>query len=395
MSAHLARSGQYAAAKGAMQRVRSILRRLEPDGVRAKVFQRLGVAAMYVGDNTSARTLLSQAAELASELQLFSLASRAYANLSNLMLHAFDDVEWQLWYAQKAAEEARRAGDAFDIETSMLQLLVAELRCGNIQHSVDIEHQLANAKARDQSRSHYLVPPAALRLAWEGKFAEAHRLLFSSWRLLHHDTDRIVSGAECALFLAMDDKRSASVALTKEVLDLAAGLNAEGPFAHRSVATALLCCALAEAVNGRLAHAERICARIGTEMDDAVTALIQRFGVETISKIRSGDLGTIDVFAPLLERLEPLGYAHLTRLLQAVIVSLSAKLRRPTEGQLTTAEIATIRLLAEGLSPKEIAFRRSCTVKTVRNHIGNVIAKLRCNGRVQALALSRRAGILD
>ncbi len=395
LTAHFARSGQRGAAMQAMRRVKAILRRLEPDSVRAKVFQRLGVAAMYVGENGSARKLLSQAAELASELELFSLASRAYANLSNLMLHAFDDVEWQLWYAQKAAEEANKAGDAFDIETSMLQLLVAELRCGNLQQSVDIEHRLASAKARDQSRSHYLVPPAALRLAWEGKFAEAHRLLAGSWRMLHHDIDRVVSGAECALFLAIDDKRAASVTLTEEILCLTAGLTTEGPFSHRSVATALLCCALAEAANGRLAHAERICGRIGTDTDDPVTALIRRIGVETVSKIRSSDMATIETGAPLLDRLEPLGYAHLTRLLRATFAALSAKTKRSTGEQLTAAEIATIRLLAEGLSPKEIAFRRNCTVKTIRNHIGNVISKLRCNGRVQALVLSRRAGILD
>jgi ATP/maltotriose-dependent transcriptional regulator MalT len=395
LSAHLARSGQVTAAMRVMRRVKSILPRVESDSVRAKVFQRLGVAAMYVGKNDEARTLLSQAAEIASELQLFSLASRAYANLSNLMLHGFDDVEWQLWYAQKASDAAKRAGDAFDVETSMLQLLDAELRCGNLQQSADIEHRLSSARASDQSRSHYLVPSTALRLAWQGKFAEAHRVLASTWRMLHHDIDRVVSGAECALFLAMDDKRATSVELTREVVALAAGLSTSGLFAYRSLAMALLCCAMAEAANGRLAYAERVSAQIGTATDDPVTSLMGRIAVEAVSGIRSKDASTMEKVSPLLERLAPLGYAHLTRLLHAVLVVLTAKAARPAGEELTVAERATIRLLAEGLSPKEIAFRRNCSVKTVRTHIGNVISKLRCNGRVQAIALSRRAGILD
>ena len=395
LSAYLARSGQSAAAISAMHRVKAILPGVELDSVRAKIFQRLGVAAMYVGHNDEARTLLLQAAEIASELQLFSLASRAYANLSNLMLHGFDDVEWQLWYAQRGSDAARKAGDAFDVETSMLQILDAELRCGNLQHSADIEHRLASSKAGDQSRSHYLVPSTALRLAWQGKFAEAHRLLADSWRMLHHDIDRVVSGGECALFLAMDDKRATSVTLTKEVVALAAGPSTNGLFARRSLLMALLCCALAEAVNGRLAHSERICAQIGIAVDDPVMTLMGRIGVETVSRIRSSDTLIVEKVSPLLERLAPLGYAHLTRLLQAVLVSLSVKARRPTGEQLTAVERATIRLLAEGLSPKEIAFRRNCSVKTVRNHIANVISKLRCNGRAQAIELTRRAGILD
>jgi len=102
-----------------------------------------------------------------------------------------------------------------------------------------------------------------------------------------------------------------------------------------------------------------------------------------------------DRISSLLDGLSAAGYAHLARLVESVVKTLDASTPVPHGDKLTEAEKATIRLLADGLSPKEIATRRGCSVHTVRTHIANVISKLKCNGRVQAIAVSRRAGILD
>jgi LuxR family maltose regulon positive regulatory protein len=395
VAARCALGGRVTESRDVMRKAEDLLSAIETDSVRAKVLQRLGVAAAYVGREQQARSMLSDAAEIATELEMYSLASRAFANLSNLMLHSFDDVEWQLWYAQQASLAAVKAGDAFDLETSLLQLLDAELRCGNVEQSAEIEERLSGARSGDQSRMHYLVPSKALRFAWDGRFAEAHRTLAVSWSKLHHDMDRLVSGAECALFLAMDKKRAESTALTKKMISLASVIEVKGPFARRSLGMALICCALAEALNGRRAHAERISASIGKGSDDSVVLLMSTISAEIVSEIRSSEAPIVSKGAPLLERLAPLGYAHLARLLESVLKALAEEQRGRRTDQLTAAERVTIRLLAEGLSPKEIALRRRCSVNTVRTHITNVISKLRCNGRIQAIAASRRAGILD
>jgi ATP/maltotriose-dependent transcriptional regulator MalT len=394
LAAQRALAGDPEGSKNAMSRVQMLLVNIDVDSVRAKILQRIGVAAMYIGEADEAREALVQAAELATELEMYSLASRAYANLSNLMLHRFDDVGWQLWYAEQASVAALKAGDAFDVETASLQLFDAELRCGKIERSANIEHRLAEMRATDQSRAHYLIPSKALRLAWEGQFAEAHRLLAPCWHKLHHDIDRLVSGSQCALYLAIDNKRQASLALTAEVLLLSDAISPHGPFSVRSIAMARVFCALSNAVNGRFTHAERIVRRIEDDTDDAVATVMAEVSTKFIAAIRGSSRDGFDTVSPLLERLAPLGYAHMSRLLQSAQRYLIAE--KPLRNmELTRVELAILRLLSEGFTPKEIANQRARSVNTVRTHIANAISKLHCNGRGQAIALSRRMGILD
>jgi ATP/maltotriose-dependent transcriptional regulator MalT len=395
LAAQRALGGEIEPAREAMQRVEVLLCDVEVDSVRAKVLQRIGVAAIYIGESERAREVLVQSAELAMELQLFSLASRAYANLSNLMLHRFDDVSWQLWYAQQASTAALNAGDAFDIETASLQLLDAELRCGIPERSSNLESQLGAMRAGDQSRTHYLIPSKALRLAWEGNFAEAHRLLSPCWNRLHHDIDRAVSGAQCALYLALDRKRQSSIAIVGLVENLMGTIESDSLFSVRSVALARLCSAVAEAINGRFMHAERISHRIATPTGDPVEALMASVALELVGAVRGSSRRAFETMSPLFDRLIPLGYAHAARLLDSVRTGLLAQKSTGNFDQLTRVERDTLRLLAEGLSPKEIAARKGRSVHTVRTHIANAISKLRCNGRGQAIALGRRMGILD
>jgi DNA-binding NarL/FixJ family response regulator len=61
---------------------------------------------------------------------------------------------------------------------------------------------------------------------------------------------------------------------------------------------------------------------------------------------------------------------------------------------LTKTEIAVLRALAEGRGPKDIALETGRSVNTVQVHIKNVIKKLGCSGRNEALNLARRRGIL-
>jgi ATP/maltotriose-dependent transcriptional regulator MalT len=130
LAAQRALAGSSRLARDAMDQIDDLLTGIEAETVQAKVLQRMGVAAMYIGEAERSRRALTQAAALGTERALYSLASRAYANLSNLMLHAFDDVERQLYYAERASDLAARGGDPFDIETAALQLLDAELRYG-------------------------------------------------------------------------------------------------------------------------------------------------------------------------------------------------------------------------------------------------------------------------
>ena len=62
---------------------------------------------------------------------------------------------------------------------------------------------------------------------------------------------------------------------------------------------------------------------------------------------------------------------------------------------LTPSELNILRLLADGLIPKEIAARSGRSIYTVRVHIANVIPKLGCHGRSDALRKAKQMGLLS
>jgi DNA-binding NarL/FixJ family response regulator len=62
---------------------------------------------------------------------------------------------------------------------------------------------------------------------------------------------------------------------------------------------------------------------------------------------------------------------------------------------LTRREREVLRLLAEGLSDKEIAERLYVGSGTVRTHVVNIFAKLEVHSRLQALVFAARHGLID
>ncbi|MEU6790368.1 AAA family ATPase [Nonomuraea wenchangensis] len=63
-------------------------------------------------------------------------------------------------------------------------------------------------------------------------------------------------------------------------------------------------------------------------------------------------------------------------------------------GSLTARELEVLRLVAEGLTNREIAERLFIAQKTVSVHVSNILAKLEVATRTQAAASARRAGLL-
>ncbi len=65
----------------------------------------------------------------------------------------------------------------------------------------------------------------------------------------------------------------------------------------------------------------------------------------------------------------------------------------PIEGQLTARELDVLRLIEEGLSNKEIATALSIELATVKNHVHNLLEKLKVHNRTEAAARARRHGL--
>jgi DNA-binding NarL/FixJ family response regulator len=60
---------------------------------------------------------------------------------------------------------------------------------------------------------------------------------------------------------------------------------------------------------------------------------------------------------------------------------------------LSDRELEVVRLVAEGLSNKEISARLALSDKTVKNHISHILAKLNLTARTQVAVHALRAGI--
>jgi DNA-binding CsgD family transcriptional regulator/sensor histidine kinase YesM len=74
---------------------------------------------------------------------------------------------------------------------------------------------------------------------------------------------------------------------------------------------------------------------------------------------------------------------------------VNVKLKPSSVDSLSNREIDILRLMADGLSNKEIALRFELKEGTVKNHAFNIYGKLQVNRRVQAISKARELQILD
>jgi DNA-binding NarL/FixJ family response regulator len=66
-----------------------------------------------------------------------------------------------------------------------------------------------------------------------------------------------------------------------------------------------------------------------------------------------------------------------------------------TEDELTSREIAVLRLIAAGNANKAIAGQLSIAEDTVKSHVTNILAKLGANDRTHAVTIALKRGIIE
>jgi two-component system NarL family response regulator len=141
-------------------------------------------------------------------------------------------------------------------------------------------------------------------------------------------------------------------------------------------------------------------------------------GVEAISRIRAIDpharvivLTTYDADEDIARALQAGAKAYILKDIAASALvacihdvlagktylapSAAAKLaERVTQVQLTPRELATLRLMADGHSNKEIASALEISERTVKTHLGHLFEKLGVTSRTEAVRVATRRGLV-
>ena len=79
---------------------------------------------------------------------------------------------------------------------------------------------------------------------------------------------------------------------------------------------------------------------------------------------------------------------------QQVMSKVMTWARGERPGGLTEREVEVLRLVAEGLSNKEIAYKLQVAERTVQFHVSNILQKLDAASRVEAAVWAKDRGIV-
>jgi NarL family two-component system response regulator LiaR len=78
-----------------------------------------------------------------------------------------------------------------------------------------------------------------------------------------------------------------------------------------------------------------------------------------------------------------------------LVEAIAGPAAEPLHGDLTRREREVLGLIARGLSNKRIARELGVSEKTVKAHVGHVLAKLGVTDRTQAAVLAVRSGLAE
>lgn len=89
------------------------------------------------------------------------------------------------------------------------------------------------------------------------------------------------------------------------------------------------------------------------------------------------------------------GDAYMTPSMTAKILRVVQRLSDHDKYELTKREIEILKLITEGKDNKEIAKALEIDIRTVANHVSNLLFKMSAKNRTEAAAIARREGLVD
>lgn len=384
-------SGRIAEAEEAADDAELLATEVDSDQDRAKIFHRIGIARARLGlPFERVLAIQERAAALASEQGLYGLAGRCFSSLASIALFYEGDVTRETWYAQQASTASMKAGDRVNLQTALLQLMDIEGRRGNAERVRALEKQLAAVATTDTNRLVYIVPVRALSAAWDGKFDEAHRLMATvAGSARFFDFDRAFNFAADALFLLAGGRRDEALLATSQALAEIEAVRSPLPHARRQNEIARLLCVVVEVLAGRQVTAQRLLKAEPLTNGPA----IQAFRNTAAAVLRMGKAIQREALAECFDSISHAGYAGFARVLELLVERVLDS--GASENELTHTQIQILEALASGQTPKDIARASGRSLFTVQTHIQNVIKRLGCSGRQEAILIARTRGLLN
>jgi NarL family two-component system response regulator LiaR len=90
-----------------------------------------------------------------------------------------------------------------------------------------------------------------------------------------------------------------------------------------------------------------------------------------------------------------LGEAYMTPSMTSKILAMVKKLSDEPKYELTRRELEILKLVAEGKENREIGSALNIDIRTVANHVSNLLFKMNARNRTEAAALARREGLVN
>jgi ATP/maltotriose-dependent transcriptional regulator MalT len=392
LSVAFATTGATAQSLDAIRAAEVLLSQVTEEPVIARALHRVGVAMSYANMPVeSSMNATLRAAELAGRQSMFSLVARAYVAAGHIIDRNHDDVTRRVWFAQQALIAATKAGDPFDTQTALLQMLDIESRRGEPERVHEIETQLNALVTSDAGRPIYAFPARATILASEGHFTEACRLMAMAVKSdRFYDFDRALNLATYALLLAVGGRLKEATEAVALALAQADAISSRGLSVVRAMHFAWLLCAAAEALNGR--HTKSLQLLRKAAPADEAPIVTMRTAIEAFCRALDDAAMRVDANQAIasLDQLGYGGYAHLLRAVLDHWLDVASAAR----AGLTETQIEILEALSLGETPKEIAQRTARSLYTVRAHIQNVIKSFGCSGHVEALAIARQRHLI-
>jgi ATP/maltotriose-dependent transcriptional regulator MalT len=351
---------------------------------RARILQRLGFAAFYIGDLERAETFARDAAHLATQLKMWSYAALAHSVLYGVACSTQSDSTIALQHARLTAAAGERAGDNGLMAYGLRAEYLLHAYRGDVDAFAASEAQLRGFGDVRTFRSSF---PARHARAFADVLRGQVRRAISTLTVIDQrelgDAERALCASTLALFLFLADRREDSLEHVKSPLLLEAS---DDFMSRRYVNLARLIRGLALWCHDRTAQARRV-----LHFDEEAVAENDRVLLTTIADLCATPrhLLAVNVVNESLARLQAHGWGGYGRIIEMILAKVE-----PTN-VLTAAEIKTLRAFQNGANTLQVADNLGKSPHTIEAQLKSAYKKIGCVSRAEALVYARARGWLD